>query len=105
MADLVTLDQAKLQLRVTWDDEDEYIQLLLDAAESAVLDYLKVDLDDLPWNITTVPKGIVLAILVLMSTYFEPYRDGDDFDDKVALGYPPPAVTALLHRYRSPAYA
>jgi hypothetical protein len=103
MSDLVTLPEAKLQLRVTWDDEDQYIQLVLDAAEAAVLDYIKKDWG---WAAGTVPKGVKLAILVLMSTYYEPFRDGDNFDNpSVAFGYPPPAVTSLLHRYRKPAYA
>lgn len=103
MADLVTLDEAKLQLRITWDDEDQYVQLVLDAAEDAVLDYIK---EDKGWTSANVPGGVKLAILVLMTTYFEPFRDGDNFDNNtVAFGYPPPAVTSLLHRYRKPAYA
>lgn len=103
MANLVTLPEAKLQLRITWDDEDAFVQLVLDAAESAVLDYIKVDKG---WTASSVPAGVKLAILVLMSTYYEPFRDGDNFDNSnVAFGYPPPAVTSLLHRYRSPAYA
>lgn len=102
MANLVTLEEAKLQLRVTWSDEDAYIQLLLDASEAAVLDYIKRDWD---WDSQTVPVNVKLAILVMLATYFDPYRDGDDFSKDVALGYPPPAVTSLVHRYRSPAYA
>ena len=103
MADLVTLEEAKLQLRITWEDEDSYVQLILEAAESAVLDYIKRDWG---WTASSVPKGVKLAILVLMSTYFEAFRDGDNFDNpNIAFGYPPPAVTNLLHRYRSPAYA
>lgn len=103
MADLVTLAEAKLQLRITWDDEDLYVQLVLDAAEAAVLDYIK---ENKGWTAITVPKGVKLAILVLMSTYYEPFRDGDNFDNaNIAFGYPPPAVTSLLHRYRKPAYA
>lgn len=103
MADLVSLEEAKLQLRITWDDEDQYVELVLAAAEAAVLDYIK---EDKGWSISTVPKGVKLAILVLMSTYYEPFRDGDNFDNpSVAHGYFPPAVTSLLHRYRKPAYA
>lgn len=102
MADLVSLDEAKLQLRITWDDEDQYVDLLLSAAEAAVLDYIKKDKG---WTALTVPKGVKLAILVLMSTYYDPFRDGDNFGNEIALGYPPPAVTSLLHRYRSPAYS
>lgn len=103
MSELVTLAEAKLQLRVTWDDENQYIQLLLDAAESTVLDYIKKDYE---WTDITVPGFVKLAILVTLSTYFDPYRDGDNFDNnKVAFGYLPPAVTALIHRVRPLAYA
>ncbi len=103
MATLVTLEQAKNQLRVTWNDEDVHIQFMLDAAEGAVLDYIKKDYE---WTALTCPPFIKLAILVVLSTYFDPYRDGDDFDnDKVAYGYLPPAATALLHRYKTPAMA
>jgi|SRR5215217_4756078 len=103
MADLVSLEEAKLQLRITWDDEDQYVELVLAAAEAAVLDYIK---EDKGWTASSVPKGVKLAILVLMNTYYEPFRDGDNFDNAtVAFGYPPPAVTSLLHRYRKPAYA
>jgi UDP-galactopyranose mutase len=102
MADFVTLQEAKMQLRVVWEDEDQTIQMLLDAAEDAVLNYIKKDWG---WTSETVPKSVKLAILVLLSTYYEPFRDGDNFTNQIALGYPPPAVTALLHRFRSPAYA
>lgn len=102
MADLVSLEEAKLQLRITWDDEDQYVELVLDAAESAVLDYIK---EEKGWTASSVPKGVKLAILVLMNTYYEPFRDGDNFLNEIAFGYPPPAVTSLLHRYRKPAYA
>lgn len=103
MATLVTLAEAKLQLRVTWNDEDTFIQLVLDAAESAVLDYIKTAWG---WTAATVPPAVKLSILVLLSTYYEPFRDGDNFDNAtVAFGYPPPAVTSLLHRYRTPAMA
>lgn len=103
MADLVTLDKFKENLRVTWNDEDSFLQLLLDASEAAILDYIKKDYS---WTAITVPKQVVLAILVLGATYYDPYRDGDNFPEgKVAMGYLPEAVTALLHRLRSPAYA
>lgn len=103
MATLVTLDQAKQQIRVTWDDEDTSIQLLLDAAEASVLDYIK---QDYGWTALTCPPFVKLAILVVLSTYYDPYRDGDDFDnDKIAYGYLPPAATALLHRLKKPALA
>lgn len=102
MANLVTLNEAKLQLRVTWEDEDLYIQLLLDAAEAAVLDYIK---KPYMWKGTNVPPHVKLAILIVLSEYYDSYRDGGEIDNKVAMGYLSPAVTSLLHRLRSPAYA
>lgn len=102
MATFVTLAEAKMQLRVTWTDEDEYIQLLTDMAEAAILDYIK---GTRTWTAATVPKQVKLSILLLIASYFDPYRDGDDFDNAQALGYFPTAVTALLHRIRKPAYA
>lgn len=102
MATFVTLQQAKNQLRVTWDDEDAHIQLVLDACEDAVLNYIKRDYN---WTVSTVPPAIKLSILVLLSTYTEAYRDGDDMSNDIARGYLPIAVTSLLHRYRKPAWA
>lgn len=102
MATLVSLNEAKLQLRVTWDDEDTYIDLLTEMAEAAILDYIKRDFG---WTAVTVPKVVKLSILLLVASYYDPYRDGDNFDNEVAMGYFPPAVTSLLHRIRKPAYA
>ena len=102
MANLVSIDEAKLQLRITWKDEDLYVQLLLDAAESAVLDYLK---REYMWTASSVPPHVKLAILIVLAEYYDSYRDGGEIDNKVAMGYLSPAVTSLLHRLRSPAYA
>lgn len=97
----LTLSQIKSQLRIDWTDEDVYLNLLGEAAEEAVLDYIKKDYE---WTTVTVPKNVILSMLVLCSTYYEAYRNGDDFDNpNVAYGYFPPAVTSLLHRYRTPA--
>lgn len=102
MPNLVTLDEVKKQLRVTWDDEDSYLNLLALASESAIINYLKYTPT---WTTSTVPSDVKLAILVLITTYYEAYRDGGDFTDQIALGYPPAPVSWLLHRYRKPAYA
>ena len=102
MSTLVNIDEAKLQLRITWDDEDLYVQLLLDAAESAVLDYIK---KDYMWTELNVPPHVKLAILVVMAEYYDSLRDGGEIDNKIAMGYLSPAATSLLHRLRSPAYA
>lgn len=96
----LTTAQIKSQLRVDWTDEDSYLTLLGEAVEEAVLDYINKDYE---WTIDNIPKNVLLSMLVLCSTYYEAYRSGDDFDNpNVAYGYFPPAVTSLLHRYRTP---
>lgn len=102
MANLATLAQAKAQLRVDWTEEDNHISLLLDAAESAVLDYIKRDYE---WTSANVPKAVTLSILVMVSVFYDYYRNGAGVENNIANGYLPPAVTSLLHRYRSPALA
>lgn len=102
MPNLVTLNEVKQQLRITWSDEDSYLNLLALASERAIINYLKFEPT---WTNANVPEDVKLAILVLITTYYEAYRDGGDFTDQIAMGYPPVPVTWLLHRYRKPAYA
>lgn len=102
MPNLVSLEEAKAQLRITWDDEDMYISLLCDASEIAIKNYIKKEYN---WTASNVPIDVKLAILVLISTYYEAYRDGGDFSEEIAMGYPPTAVSWLVNRYRKLAYA
>lgn len=98
MANLVSLQEAKRQLRITWADDDQHISFLVAACEASILNYVKKDYG---WTTENVPPDVKLAILAQISSYYDFVRDGQSIEtDSVALGYPPPLVTALLHRYR-----
>tara|TARA_R100001143_G_C3357653_1_gene133510 strand:+ start:1131 stop:1406 length:276 start_codon:yes stop_codon:yes gene_type:complete len=56
---VITLEQAKLHLRVDHDDEDAAITAMIDAATAAALDYL--NMDELP---NPVPAPVQAAILL-----------------------------------------
>jgi hypothetical protein len=103
--DLVTLDQAKAQIRVTSTDEDGDIEMKLADAEAIVLDYLKDRADD-TWTDETVPGPVRAAILRQFAALYQ-FR-GDHPDDQgvtadndgLAAG-----VKGLLMRMRDPAVA
>lgn len=65
MADLLTLTETKLHLRVDHDDEDTLIQGLMAAATAATADYLHADsLDD------TAAAPIKAAALLLVGDLY-----------------------------------
>lgn len=105
----VTLQQAKDHLRVDTDAEDGDIGGKLLAAQSAVLNYLKIaTLDALavgsPAVIPDNVDGVVAAATLLMVGYFYRDRDADD-NHEWEQGYLPRPVTALLYPLRDPTVA
>lgn len=56
---MITLQQAKLHLRVDHDEEDTAIQAMIDAAEAAALDYL-----NLAGFIGDTPAPVAAAVLL-----------------------------------------
>jgi hypothetical protein len=92
---LVTLEQAKLQLREDDDDlVDSDISMKAQQATDIVLDYLKAP--DRGWTLETVPGEVHAAILLVLSGLYE----GRDAGDVIS-----PAVVSLLMRNRDPAMA
>lgn len=68
----VTLDEAKLHMRVDHDDEDEYIAGLILAAETHIGMYLGDDLPD------PMPAPVKAAVLLLVGDLYENReRQGD----------------------------
>ena len=68
----VTLDEAKLHMRVDHDAEDEYIEGLILAAETHIGMYLGDDLPD------PMPAPVKAAVLLLVGDLFENReRQGD----------------------------
>lgn len=106
MATYVTLDEAKDHLRETWasgDPREPDLQMKLDAAEEAILEYLDdVDLVA-PWTPATVPQRVKNGILLVVGELWR-YR-GDDGeaparDESVGSTDFHPAVVSLLRRLR-----
>lgn len=113
MAGLINLDVAKQHLRVDHTDDDTDIQRKIDQASAIVLDYIKKtigapDPDDpsiVDWTPDTVPGPVAAAIELMLSKLYDDRNAGQENDERVALGYLTPAITALLHRFRDPALA
>jgi hypothetical protein len=114
---LVTLTDAKAHCRVDFTEDDTILDIYVQAASQAVLDYLKSGatfLDssgDVPVDSSGDPEGIPFnvqaATLVLTA---EMYRNREALtEDPVptqhGYGYLPRSVTALLYPLRDPALA
>jgi hypothetical protein len=100
---LVTLEAAKIHLRITDTDHDADITQKMGAASATIRDYLKGQ-NDPTWEPATVPAWIAAAVLVLLAHMYE--HRGDEFgsagdqDDRVWA-----AVENLCKRSRDPALA
>ena len=122
MTQLVTLDQAKLHLRVDQDAEDDDITLKIEAASAAILDYigdaqylfLDTGGDELDLEDTSTDQAAHRAkhlcrqatLLVLGDFYRsrEPTAT-DPVPAQFGYGYLPRAVVALLTSLRTPTIA
>jgi len=117
MTSLVTLAQAKAHLRVVHDADDADIELKIEAASGAVINYLKeaaetfvdssgevIMTTDSP-PASTVPKVIQQAVLLLLGDFFK-NRESKTEDPVIGVeygfGHLPRAVISLLYHYRSP---
>lgn len=102
---LITLQEAKDHLRIDTTDEDTHLELLVNAASDAVLNYLKID--GLVYydssDILDVPYAVKAATL-LMTGYLYRLRDNNE-GGEYQQGYLPMPVTALLYPLRDPAIA
>ena len=108
MAGLISLDVAKLQLRITDTDHDADIRLKLDQAEAIVLDYLKPARTgeartDWPWTAATLPAPVQAAMLVILRYLYDAERgDEPSAEDPDTVWR---VVTHLVIRYRDQALA
>ena len=89
----VSLDLAKLHMKVDGTAEDELISLYLDAAETWCGNYIGKPIADLD----PVPADVKRAILCLVSFYYE-VRNIATFGLSVQMA--PQGVTSILDAYR-----
>lgn len=106
MVMLVDVDQVKARLRFDHDSEDEDIELAIQGASEAVLNYLKVEhtvYDDSSGTPVDVPATVVNAVIMLVGIW---KRDPSGTEmEKWEHGYLPRPVMALLYPLRDPALA
>lgn len=95
MPQIVTLQQLKEHLRYDGNDEDEFLELTLEAAENVVLGYITKTFEE-----GNYPSAVQKAVLVLAG-YFDNYRNAES-EAPVNGNFLPMPVQALLYRYRSP---
>lgn len=106
---LLTLDDAKMFLRIQDTDHDDDVTAARDAAQEAIVAYIGGDSLDPTWTDATAPRAVVQAIRILLGHYYE--HRGDDLagvglrqtitiDDAVWS-----AITNLLGRHRDPTLA
>jgi len=95
---LITLEQAKRQLRIDHDDDNADLLLKMEQASAIVVDYIKRP--DHGWTEETVPPLVQAAILIVLTDLYD-RRNGTDKDD-VLLSKP---VRDILERFRDPAFA
>lgn len=104
MVMLVDLDMAKERLRIDIDAEDDTLELLIQGASAAVLNYLKIDhdtYDDSNGDVVDVPAEVQNATLLLVGILSRD-RAGIEMKDW-ELGFLPKPVIALLYPLRDPA--
>jgi len=94
MNDLVTLDQAKAQLRITDTDSDTELAAMVTSASAIIVGYLKTD-TAAAYTVDTVPAHVRTAVLLVLASLYE---DREGANDPVGL-----AVQSILMRDRDPA--
>ena len=100
---LITVDQAKLHLRLDTDDHDDLLEEIVSDVSGIILDYLKMDstayqtTDGEPDD---VPAAVKAAVKLGVSAMFENPEQLPDGPQVLSQ-----TVKDLLHRLRDPALA
>lgn len=97
MNNLVSLEQAKAQLRIVDTDSDnELTSVMIPGASAVVAAYLKWPAA-WPYTADTLPPDMVTAVLLVLASLYE---DREGANDPVG-----PAVASILRPYRDPTLA
>lgn len=104
---LISLDDAKAQLRITDTAHDDEVSRTILDAQNVILDYLKKGADP-EWTATTVPFPVLAAIKKMLTHLYE--DRGDDMKKATATTGDSSAalweeIDRLLARFRDPALA
>jgi Phage gp6-like head-tail connector protein len=115
MATLITLEQAKEELRITHTEEDALITRKLEESEAAVFRLLNFYGEppspfapETPWDATTVPADVRA---ILMQAFVDLYRwRGDDEEppkdpNQGGDGWPTARLMGMLRRWMEPVSA
>ena len=88
---VLTVPEVKAHLRIQYDDEDAYLESLIQRAQAAAEDYCRAVFD------TSAPQAVRLAVLLMTSHFYE-CRDSSD---KTAFTTMIAAFRALLYPHRT----
>ncbi len=89
---ILTADDVKQHLRIEGDDEDEYIETLIEQAQAVAEDFCRTEFG------VDMPQPVRLAILLMVSHYYE----NRDNPDRAVYGTMRTAFENLLYPYRDP---
>ena len=89
---ILTADDVKQHLRIEDDEEDGYIESLIQQAQAAAEDYCRTQFPD------PAPEPVRLAVLLMVGFYYE-NRDIPDMTTYKAMRM---AFDSLLYPYRDP---
>lgn len=109
MITLVTLEEIKKGLVIDFDDDDELLGMMNLSASAAVLNYLKIEADDLTpvtgggVSDDDFPEQARIATILLVGFLYRNRDRNEDGDFGVA-NLPAPVVS-LLHPLRYPSFA
>jgi hypothetical protein len=96
MNDLITLDQAKAQLRIDDTEADAELAEMVTAASAVVVGYIG-GLVAPTYTAETVPAPVRTAVLLVLSSL---YQDREGMEDPLGV-----AVHSILRPFRDPALA
>ena len=89
---IVTVNEAKVHLRIEHNEEDAYIADLIEQAQTAAEDYCRVSFND------ESPQPVKLAVLLMVGFYYE-NRDIPDMTTYKGMRM---AFESLLYPHRDP---
>ena len=89
---IVSVDEVKTHLRIQQDEEDGYIEKLIDRAQAAAEDFCRTGFYE------PAPQPVRLAVILLASFYYE----NRDIPDMTTYKATRMAFESLLYPYRDP---